>query len=329
MCGSGKVEPFGANRVNNGCDGGAVHALGKGQVRLTPTRLSIAARALAHALALGAAAFVLAITLSPVRAETLLTNAVMPLPVPTEVAALRLRPAFGATAMPVAAGQQPLTPALLANYVERQQALRAFSAFDEADEGALTSDMLLGYIARSSSANGALQAIDSLASAAPVPALNPDSLAAYVSTGFLPTFKRVEVANTERDCLTQAIYHEARGESVNGQWAVANVIVNRALSGKFPSTLCGVIYQNANKGYHRCQFTFACDGKTDAPRERAAWNRSAGIAAKVYAEYAQGINMPTLPRSALFYHTTSVRPNWSNSYTQIAQIGSHIFYAPN
>lgn len=278
--------------------------------------------------AFAAMAFVLAVTVIPVHAETMQPNAVMPLPVPEALAQLRNQPALGAIAQPLAPGEQPLTPALLSNYIVRQQALHSFTAFDEAEDPTLTSDMLLGYIARNTENNGALSAIDSVASAKAEPALNKDALAAYVQARFQPTEKRIKVANAERDCLTQAIYHEARGESIDGQWAVANVIVNRALSGKFPSTLCGVVYQNAQKGFHRCQFTFACDGNTDAPKERGAWVRSQGIAAQVYAEYAQGEKIPTLPRSALFYHTTSVRPSWSNTYTQVAQIGSHLFYAP-
>lgn len=241
---------------------------------------------------------------------------------------MRSQPALGATQQAVAPGEQVLTATLLRNYIARQSALHAFTAFDEAEDPALTSDLLLGYIARNTERNGALSAIDSIASARITPALNPDVLASYVDARFQPTQKRVKLANAERDCLTQAIYHEARGESIDGQWAVANVIVNRALSGKFPGTLCGVIYQNAQKGFHRCQFTFACDGNADAPKEKGAWVRSAGIAAQVYAEYAQGEKIPTLPRSALFYHTTSVRPSWSNTYTQVAQIGSHLFYAP-
>jgi spore germination cell wall hydrolase CwlJ-like protein len=111
--------------------------------------------------------------------------------------------------------------------------------------------------------------------------------------------------------------------------AVANVIVNRARSGKFPSTICGVIYQNAEKGYHRCQFTFACDGRSDAPGERRAWARSAALAQEVYAEFATGDAVGAIPGSALYYHTTNVNPSWANTYSAVAKIGSHIFYSPN
>jgi spore germination cell wall hydrolase CwlJ-like protein len=107
------------------------------------------------------------------------------------------------------------------------------------------------------------------------------------------------------------------------------VIVNRARSDRYPSSLCGVIYQNADKGRYRCQFTFACDGRDDTPRERAAWSRSKALAAEIYAEYATGDEVGALPGSALFYHTTAVSPSWSNTYSRVAQVGSHIFYSPN
>ncbi|WDR02086.1 cell wall hydrolase [Devosia algicola] len=276
----------------------------------------------------GAFALVLGFGVIAAQADTGQPSFVTPLPVPENIAALRTQPALGATNVPLAPGEQPLSSALLKNYIARQAALRAFSAFDEADPSPLSTNLVLGYISSTNESNRALNAIAG-ASSESTAALNPDILANYVQDRFQPTAKRITQANKERDCLTQAIYHEARGESLEGQWAVANVIVNRALSKRFPSTLCGVIYQNANKGRYKCQFTFACDGKSDAPGERSAWRRSSGIAAKVYAEFARGIKVPTLPRSALYYHTTAVNPSWSNVYTKVAQIGSHLFYAPN
>lgn len=294
---------------------------------------TIAVRAISHVLALGAVALVLFVTLVPAHAQTIRVAEVTPLPVPADLVALRAQPAIGPTAVPLAAGQQPLTPALLANYVKRQQALRAANVFGNEASGELTEDVLMGYIARGSlggnSAVSAIASFTSPAAARPEPSLNSAALAAYVESGYQPLAKRLEHANAERDCLAQAIYHEARGESEVGQLAVANVIVNRARSGKFPSTICGVIYQNAEKGYHRCQFTFACDGRSDAPGERRAWARSAALAQQVYAEFATGDAVGAVPGSALYYHTTNVRPNWANTYSAVAQIGSHIFYSPN
>src|SRR5436190_9048396 len=146
------------------------------------------------------------------------------------------------------------------------------------------------------------------------PALNPDLLETYAQKKFVPTVKKVKLSKEEQLCLTQAIYHEARGESEKGQWAVANIIINRALSNKYPATLCGVVFQNAENGYHRCQFTFACDGRSDMGTERAAWNRAVKMAAVAYDEFRQGETPGVLPSSALFYHTTAVNPAWSDSF---------------
>jgi hypothetical protein len=261
-------------------------------------------------------------------------DVVLPLDVPAPIAQVRTQPAFGATIVPLAPGQQKLTDALLANYVARQQQLRAVEVTEGGPQPPLSSEMLMGYIARGSLVGGntALSAIDSFMSpAAPVhqPTVTPDLLAAYVASGYQPTAKRAEVANAERDCLAQAIYHEARGESAAGQLAVANVIVNRARSNKYPSSLCGVIYQGANQGRYKCQFTFACDGRGDAPGERQAWARSMALAKDVYAEYATGEEIGAIPDTALFYHTTNVRPSWSYTFSRVAEVGAHIFYSPN
>lgn len=293
---------------------------------------NIAVRAVSHVLALGAVALVLFITLVPAHAQTFRVADVTPLPVPAELASVRNQPAIGPTVMGVAPGQQKLTPALLANYVERQNTLRAVNVLGQQAPQELTSDVLMSYIARGTvGSNSAVSAIASFTSPARVPEadLNPSMLSAYVETSYQPLEKRVQHANAERDCLAQAIYHEARGESEAGQLAVANVIVNRARSGKFPATLCGVIYQNADKGRYRCQFTFACDGRSDAPGERRAWSRSAALAQAVYAEFALGDDVGAVPGSTLYYHTTAVNPSWSNTYNAVAEIGSHIFYSPN
>lgn len=274
------------------------------------------------------------VSASPLTVHANEADIVLPLAIPPAVAEVRLQPAIGATIMPFAPGQQPLTDALLANYVERQQKLRAVEVTLDGPQPPLNAQMLMGYIARGSFGPGnntALSAIDSFMApvARPEPSVTPDLLAAYIDSGYMPTAKRVELANTERECLAQAIYHEARGESAAGQLAVANVIVNRARSNRYPSSLCGVIYQNADKGRYRCQFTFACDGRDNTPRERQAWARSEALASDIYADYATGADIGALPRSALFYHTTAVSPSWSNTYNQVAQVGAHIFYSPN
>ena len=189
---------------------------------------------------------------------------------------MTLRPGF-------AAAQPALTNDLLAAYVARQQALKRFDGFDVAPTE-LTETVLLSYIDRTRGTNLALDAIDSMAQ----PALNPDMLEVYAQKQFVPTVRKVKLGKDEQLCLAQAIYHEARGESEAGQWAVANVIINRAMSKKFPRTLCGVVFQNANQGLYRCQFTFACDGRSDIGTEKGAWTRAVKMAQAAYREFQQG-----------------------------------------
>ena len=227
-----------------------------------------------------------------------------------------LRPGYSA--------QPELTNDLLAAYVARQQQLKSFDVTAE-PAGQLNEQVLLGYIDRTRGTdNLALDAIDSIADK---PALNGDMLETYAAKKYVPTVRKVQLSRNEQLCLTQAIYHEARGESEQGQWAVANVIINRAMSHKFPASLCGVVFQNADQGFHRCQFTFACDGKSDFGTETGAWNRAVKMAAAAYAEYQQGDRPGVVPSSALYYHTVSVNPGWSDKFKRVATIGAHEFYA--
>jgi len=239
-----------------------------------------------------------------------------------------------------AANQPALTAAVLAAYVARQRAQKE----SEAAAPPLTSEMVSAYASTHYASNAALAAIDTAA----VPgqpadyfsidndasvfsfdnsSIDPDSLAKYAKHGFVPTVKKVAYANKERNCLSTAIYHEARGESVDGQWAVANVIINRAMSKRFPSSMCGVVFQNANLGRFHCQFSFACDGHSDVATERGAWAKATRIANAAYSEFQHGKRPGVVPGSALFYHTASVSPGWSNM-KRVAQIGAHVFFAP-
>jgi spore germination cell wall hydrolase CwlJ-like protein len=124
-----------------------------------------------------------------------------------------------------------------------------------------------------------------------------------------------------RECLATAIYFEARGESKRGQAAVAQVILNRASSRGFPSTICGVVYQNANRR-NGCQFSFACDGKSDRILERKAWQTANRIASDVLAGRSR---IPELV-NATHYHARYVSPYWAPKMKRLARIGRHIFY---
>ena len=228
----------------------------------------------------------------------------------------------------LASTQPQLTNEFLQAYVDRQHQLEKFNGFTvPAPQAELTEAVLMGYIARRQ--NQALDAIESADLSNQPVVLTASLLTDYAKQEFVPTTKRVKLADDERLCLTQAIYHEARGESREGQLAVANVIINRAMSKKYPSTICGVVFQNADKGRYKCQFTFACDGRSDMGRERAAWNRSMQMADEAFYEFQRGERPGVVPNSVLFYHTTAVAPRWSNTFRRVAAIGSHVFYSTN
>jgi hypothetical protein len=131
-----------------------------------------------------------------------------------------------------------------------------------------------------------------------------------------------EYARAEK-CLANAIYFEARSEPVRGQMAVAQVVVNRAFSGFYPSDICGVVYQNAHR-HLSCQFTFACDGKSKAITERGHWARAVRIAKQTLDGQ---IYVPEVAKST-HYHAIYVHPNWVGEMKKLVRYGLHNFYRP-
>jgi spore germination cell wall hydrolase CwlJ-like protein len=124
-------------------------------------------------------------------------------------------------------------------------------------------------------------------------------------------------------CLANAVYFEARGESVRGQIAVAQVVMNRVFSPFYPNDVCGVVYQNANRRF-ACQFTFACDGEPDVVTEPDAWLRAVHIA----RDMLDGkLWMPEVEK-ATHYHAYWVHPDWVNEMKKIYKLGVHTFYRP-
>jgi hypothetical protein len=122
------------------------------------------------------------------------------------------------------------------------------------------------------------------------------------------------------NCLTAAVYYEARSESEDGQRAVAQVVLNRVGKPSFARSVCGVIHQRsvASGG---CQFNFVCDGAQRGRRESGAWAAALRIARR-----ALGGETYDPIGSATFYHTTAVSPDWSRRFVRVRQIGAHIFY---
>jgi len=138
---------------------------------------------------------------------------------------------------------------------------------------------------------------------------------------------RLGLVGEEREkaqkCLADAIYFESRGEPVRGQIAVAQVVMNRVFSGYYPTTVCGVVYQNANRRL-ACQFTFACDGIADKITEPDAWERAKTIA----RETLDGKYWLPDVGKATHYHARWVRPRWVREMHKLDRIGVHTFYRP-
>lgn len=125
----------------------------------------------------------------------------------------------------------------------------------------------------------------------------------------------------EQSCLSRAIYFEARSESELGQLAVAKVILNRVKDRNYPNTICGVVYQGAERK-NACQFSFACDGQSDNPKIGAAWNQSKRVASRALG----GASDVQVISTATHYHADYVQPKWSTTMRRLIKIGRHIFY---
>jgi hypothetical protein len=121
-------------------------------------------------------------------------------------------------------------------------------------------------------------------------------------------------------CLAEAVYFEARGETIEGQYAVAEVILNRVENAAYPQTICGVVEQGTGRR-HACQFSYNCDGRPEVIGDQQAWHR-AGQIARIMIDDAPR----TLTEGATHYHAQRVNPRWARIYPRTTQVGAHIFY---
>ena len=131
-------------------------------------------------------------------------------------------------------------------------------------------------------------------------------------------------SSTEREravhCLTNAIYYEAALEPLDGQRAVAQVVLNRVRDPNFPKSICGVVYQGWDK-LTGCQFSFTCDGSQIRAPVAAIWNQNRKVAEAALKGYVMGaIGMST------HYHADYISPYWAPTLVKVSQIGQHIFY---
>jgi spore germination cell wall hydrolase CwlJ-like protein len=133
-----------------------------------------------------------------------------------------------------------------------------------------------------------------------------------------PEAQKIELSDADFNCLVQAVYFEAGKEIPEGQRAVAEVILHRTQDPRFPKTVCGVIHDSNPKG---CQFSWWCDGKSDATPDADRWATSKQAVTDVLAGA-----YPDPTKGALFYHARFVRPRWARKLEKTAMIGGHIFY---
>jgi spore germination cell wall hydrolase CwlJ-like protein len=121
--------------------------------------------------------------------------------------------------------------------------------------------------------------------------------------------------DTETNCLATAVYFESRGESVEGQLAVARVVINRAASGRYPGDWCSVVKQPY-------QFSFVRHGEfPQADTNSDAWRKAEAV-----AELAAANIVPSVGPNVLWYHADYVAPAWRHNLQEVEQIGAHIFY---
>ena len=118
----------------------------------------------------------------------------------------------------------------------------------------------------------------------------------------------------QANCLATAVYFEARGESLEGQLAVADVVMNRAASGKYPTSWCEVVKQP-------WRFSFVQHGQFPAIHDAEAWAKAQGVARLAMANV-----MRSVPTDVLWYHANYVSPSWGSRLTEVEKIGVHIFY---
>ena len=129
-------------------------------------------------------------------------------------------------------------------------------------------------------------------------------------------------------CLALNTYHEAKNQSLVGQVATAQVVMNRVADSRYPNTVCEVVKQGPKyKGSdvpvrHKCQFSWFCDGKDDTPKNEKAWRKAQDVAFLVIYDKIK----LDVTEGATHYHATYVRPSWAKTKTRTTRIEKHIFY---
>ena len=149
--------------------------------------------------------------------------------------------------------------------------------------------------------------------------LTKNSEKLFFSTKALDSL-RMPKMNRELKCLSEALYFEARGEQIEGQIAVADVIINRKNSSHFPSTICGVVSEGSHRR-HACQFSYNCDGKLELIYDKVTYRRIVKLSSMILKGAFSDVT-----NGATFFHASEVSPSWSKKFKKTRKIGRHIFY---
>ena len=162
------------------------------------------------------------------------------------------------------------------------------------------------------------------------------NLVSIAVAGIMSIFSAETQAQTHPsvECLALNMYHEARDQGTAGLFAVSSVVINRVRDKRFPSSICGVVYQGPireswkrNGTYfpikHKCQFSWYCDGKSDTPHNKKKYKKILDLSkAIIYNE----ISYVDITDGALFYHADYITPGWAKTKQRTTEIGDHIFY---
>jgi spore germination cell wall hydrolase CwlJ-like protein len=153
------------------------------------------------------------------------------------------------------------------------------------------------------------------------PVLAP-ALAQPITFAPTPADLALEKMLAEQRCLAEAMYYEARGEGIDGEKAIAEVVFHRMKSAGYPHSICGVVYQGAALK-HACQFSFTCSGQLLQPKMPGAWQRAKRLAARILGGLIQ---LEDVTEDAVSFHAAGVQPGWGERLIRTIQIGNHVFY---
>jgi hypothetical protein len=162
---------------------------------------------------------------------------------------------------------------------------------------------------------------ESTAEAPPVPPERPETREEAFHRLARLSIRSSDELERAHHCLAEAIYFESRGESERGQQAVAQVVLNRVQSGRYPNSVCDVIYQNRHRR-NACQFSYACDRHPETVRDERAWE----VASRIADDAIAGRVFLAEIGDSTHYHANYVAPRWRRALFRTERIGTHIFY---